>query len=106
MPYELDENRKDAKGKVIPSLKSILRQASSQVVAFSEGGKQMRTTLASQIMRFVNSRKPVAFSEIIPGDGGNGGGSTMSVERRRELLSYTGVGQQILAKETAATSKN
>lgn len=103
LPYELAEDRKDAQGRVIPSLKTILRQAFSQVMAFSEGGKTVKTNLAAQIMRFINNRKPVAFSEIIPGGGGDSNaGSAMSPERRRELLSYTGVGMQILNKEAAA----
>ena len=108
MPYELDENRKDAQGRPIPSLKSLLREAGSQIVAFSEGGKTVRTTLAAQIMRYINSRKPVAFSEIIPGGGdGSNSGSAMTPERRKELLSYTGLGSQIVTKETAtAASKN
>lgn len=109
MPYELDENRKDAQGRPIPSLRTILRQASGQTMAFSEGGKTVNTTLAQLLMRNINSRKPVAFSEIIPGGGSDGSnsGSGMTPERRRELLGYTGVGSQIVTKETAtAASKN
>lgn len=90
-PFELDEKSG------VPLPERLLAMSDKKVLKFSEGGREVLLSPREAEMAAIARRPSVLkFSEKMPDLSGVGG---MSVERRRELLSYTPEGQKVLARE-------